>query len=542
MKNGILSLLLLVFPLTQMSCTTLSTPPFKKADCSGISPTSLTHYDQMSKEFLTESISHPSDNEWGAVVWATRYYLESLLTAYEATGNPKYIRSFLDSGVWVMNLAQTLTVLNVPDPTAPGKAGPLISIRGWPSQGADFRVPIAIPTQTGQIALFAQALNTLTDNQPAYFRVTLQGDGSLELAWLTSSNETLETHTVRNLADLNALASKTLIDDPSTTGESPGRIIPTGLGLPAPGKYVVGLVIQTIWHEQTGGILYLFIRFLLLAEEHPGLAEAEQLALWRSQVLAIAASYEDEFVPDGSGGLRFHNPIWLPNGIAGLDAASDYIYVEATMRTVLFELTRDPHQLSIARGLGIHQISHNLPVNSQGWLLLRFWPDAISWTSRTSAPSGSIWDSFEFDSTTSESPTDGGTFVDFLHVAKFYGLSPELGIGDSAYTAHQKVFQQYLRIDSVPPAFGSTGLMRFSYPTAASTTSDPVIPSQDPFVSSGYLVPELADQSFVNANWEWMLNHGKDPQGQSIGYFLRAWARSEAAELSVCQGKANLTQ
>jgi hypothetical protein len=49
-------------------------------------------------------------------------------------------------------------------------------------------------------------------------------------------------------------------------------------------------------------------------------------------------------------------------------------------------------------------------------------------------------------------------------------------------------------------------------------------------------VPEVADQSFINANWQWMLNYGQTPQGFPIGYFLRAWAEGEAAQLNICGG------
>ena len=46
--------------------------------------------------------------------------------------------------------------------------------------------------------------------------------------------------------------------------------------------------------------------------------------------------------------------------------------------------------------------------------------------------------------------------------------------------------------------------MRANYPTMNSTDSDTVTPSQDVLAGSGFLTPEMADQSAVDANWKWM--------------------------------------
>src|SRR4029077_3217890 len=92
-------------------------------DCSERQNASLQNYDRLSEIFLDEGLRHPPDNLAGNVVWGTRYYLESLLTAYEATCNPKYIQAFLDSGHSVMNLVETMTVLDVPDSGEPNGTG-----------------------------------------------------------------------------------------------------------------------------------------------------------------------------------------------------------------------------------------------------------------------------------------------------------------------------------------------------------------------------------------------------------------------------------
>jgi hypothetical protein len=203
----------------------------------------------------------------------TDYYLESLLTAYEATANRKYIEAFTDSGAWVLSLVRTITVLNVPDPSAPGKTGPLASVTGWPTVLASFGVPVAIPTSSGQVALYVQSLDTTSGLGAAYFVVNQGSDSSLTLEW-HSLGRILKTDTVQLtppvsssalgpfvtsaetmsqiFTQLESIASQPLINTPDML--SPGRIIPTGIDLPAPGQYAISTPLQTIWHEQTGGI------------------------------------------------------------------------------------------------------------------------------------------------------------------------------------------------------------------------------------------------------------------------------------------------
>ena len=512
-----------------------SVPMAQMVNCSGLSATSLQNYDRLSKEFLNEDTRHPLVNSGGNVVWGTRYYLESLLTAYEATSNPKYIQSFLDSGGWVMQLAQTITVLDVPDPSAPGNTAtsPVIEVEGWPTQLGSFSVSVAIPTQGGQTALYAQNLDPSIPTAPIYLQVIQRSDGSLELAWVRYG-PVLQSYTVRTLADLYAIASEPLIWDTTLNGgQSLARIKPTGLGLPAPGIYQVNTPIVTIWHEQTGGILLPFAHLLLLAKQHPGLVDEVTQQEWTGKILTIAASYEDHFIPDGYGGLRFHNLFWLPNAVADTDVAMDYMAVEATLRLFLYELTMDPHQLAIAEGLVLHYANSHWGLSSQGWFLLQYWPDIVPWSSRAGAPPGSIWDSLEYDPSTPAPVTDGVFFVDLLHYANFFGLGQDLGLSNNSYVANRETLQQYLWYSSDSSMSGEP-LLRYNFPLVNSTTSDAITPSDNPFAGAGFLAPEVADQSFIDANWNWMQKYGQDPKGWPIGYFLRAWARSEAAQQSVC--------
>ena len=499
------------------------------AQCSKIPPTSLPNYDRLSQQFLDEETRHPTDNSEGNIVWGTRYYLESLLTAYEATSNRKYIQAFLDSGQWVLNLVKTMTIADIPDPGRPVTPGtvPTLAVTGWPTALGNFSVPVMVPTQTGQAALYAQNLGTA-----AAFEVTQQGNGSLQLAW-TAGGQILEAKTVQSISDLNAVASEPLV-----WGQSVGRIKPTGAGLPAPGVYPVNLAETTVWNsEQAGGILLPFAHFLLLAKQNPGLMDESTREEWTSTILAIATGYENAFISDDQGGLRQHNPIWLPNTTADLDAAMDYVSAESTLRLLLYQLTGDAHQLAITQGLIQHQQNFHLVVSSQGWLLLQFWPSMTPWSSRANAPSGNVWDSFEYPPNVQAPVSDGGFFVELLHYAKLF----ELCLADYVYNSNLATFQQYLVYGSSHAINPSEPLLRAAYPTISSRSSDPINPSPDSFVGADFLTPEVAEQSFVDANWNWMQRFAQKPDGQPIGYYLRAWARSEAAELNRCNYATLLT-
>jgi len=533
-KSAWLTLVILTLVLNACSSSPNQTsqPPFVvTTNCAGISSTSLTHYDTISQQFLDEATQHPSDNSGGSVVWGTRYYMESLLDAYEATGNLKYIRAFMSTAAQVMNLEASLTVVNASDPSAPGSTvnSPVITVMGWPTQLGSFSESVAIPTSTGQTALYAQNLNPSNPDSPIFLNVKQGSDGGVELDWVRFGSP-LESHSVKTVADLTALDSTPLIWGTTLT-----RTKATGLGLPAPGTYQVNTPINTIWHEQTGGIMLPFARFLWLAKSHPGIADPNIVAQWQSAVLSIATSYEDQFISDGNGGLRFLNPIWLPNAIAGVDASADYIAVEATMRLFLFEITGDQHQLSIARGLVTHQKNFHWQLGSQGWLLLKAWPCLITWSTRSAAPAGSVWDNFEYDVTSPLPLEDGATFVDLFHQANNLKLAASLGITPDFYAANAATLQQYLFAEPSQVLHRPAGLLRGAYPTIDSSSSTGLSDTQYPLTSAWYLPPELASNTFVNANWSWSLQFGQTPQTAPIGYFLRAWARSEAAEQRLCK-------
>lgn len=503
------------------------------ADCSELSADSLTHYDALSQQFLDQATQYPDDNSQGNIVWGTRYYMESLLDAYEATGNTKYVQAFIATGKTVMREAQSLTVVDVADPSAPGSTidSPTTTVNGWPTQLGDFSQSVAIPTRNGETSLYVQNLDPTDPSGPSYFQVTPAAGGGLTLAWV-GATQTLESNTIQNMSDLSALASAPLIE-----GQSYGRIKPTSLGLPAPGTYRVNSPLWTIWHEQTGGILLPFVRFLWLAKENPGLADPKLIASWTSEVLAIAHSYEDEFAPDTDGDLRLRNPIWLPSAAAGTNAPADYVAVEATMRMFLYELTGDPSQLAIARGLVVHQRNRHWQLSRQNWLLLKGWPCLVTWSTRASAPAGSIWDEFSYDTTSPSSVEDGATYVDLFHEANVLGLASVLGITPEFYLADKLTLKEYLFAHPSVVENRPEGLLRGSYPTASSSTSDPLSTSQYTWSSAWYVAPEVADSDYVNANWNWMMRFNQNPQGGPVGYFLRAWAMSEAAELRVCKAQ-----
>jgi hypothetical protein len=504
-----------------------SSPSFAPIDCATLSTASLTHYDQISQEFLDQITLQPPDNNEGDVVWNTRYYLESLLIAYNATGNPKYIKAFLDTGTWVMNLTQTLTYFDTYDPSAPGKTvvGPIGSVTGWPTYIATFGVSTAVPTATGKIALYAQSLNASGAAGAGRLNVSENGDGSLQLNWSRGSN-TLQSFTVRTVEDLNAIGSQPLIYQ-----QTPGRLKATGIGLPAPGSYALDNPLLTIWHgEQTGGILLPFVEFLLIAREHPGLVDDQTATAWESKILSIAAEYENQFVPDGDGGLLILNPEWMPSSEAGLVAAADYAYVEATMRLLLYELTGDTKNLSFAEGLALHQVRANWQHNLQGWILLKVWPDIRPWQNHSQAPPGSIWDQLSYDPSNPEISSVGGFVTDLMHFAKMYNVAADFGFSDDVFTMQRSTFHNYLRIPSAVPS-----LVRNGYPTFDSRPSHQVTASADPLAGAGFLQPEVADRSFVVANWDWMNANAQDPPDWPVGYLLRAWAHTETAAIQSCQ-------
>jgi hypothetical protein len=516
-----------------VSCAA-NTSGLSAADCSGIVAGELAHYDSYSQQFLNAATSQPDDNLAGNIVWGTRYYMESLLDAYEATGNLKYIQAFVGTGTTVMSEVQTLAITNVADPSAPGSTvdSPTIDETGWPTQLGSFAESIAIPTTDGQVSLYAQNIEptTVGADGAIYFEVTPQDGGGLTLSWVGASGP-LQSYAVTSEADLANIAAAPLVE-----GQSYGRIKPTGLGLPAPGMYNADSPITTIWHEQTGGILLPFVRFLVLAKRHPGLADAATIAAWQSEVVKLAAGYVDEFVPDGAGGLIFRNPIWLPNLAAGTNAAADYISVEATMRMFLYVLTGDPNQLAIARGLIIHESQH-WQTNASGWLLLKYWPDMVPWTTRAAAPVGSIWDEYSFDPTDPAPVEDAATYVNMFHEANILKLTGTVGIPDHVYAADRATLQQYLYAGPSEVNNRPAGLLRGAYPTATSTRTDPLSSAEYSLSSAWYVAPEVSDPAFVEANWNWMLQFNQNPEaaGGDVGYFLKAWAMSEAAASAACK-------
>ena len=142
-----------------------------KPNCSGMSPNTLAHYDSLLQQVLDQPTREPANNLSGNIVWGTGYYMESLLDAYEATGNPKYIQAFVTTGASVMNEVQSTSVVDVPDPSAPGSTidSPVISVVGWPTQLNSFSESVAVPTLSGQVSINIQNLQPTSPDGPVAF-------------------------------------------------------------------------------------------------------------------------------------------------------------------------------------------------------------------------------------------------------------------------------------------------------------------------------------------------------------------------------------
>lgn len=485
----------------------------------------LPNYDAAVARMLNQITESPSTNAGGEVVWNTRYYMESLLAAYYATGNQKYIDSFISEGSNVFGLVQTLNVLDIPDPSKPGptQTGPMITVTGWPTWVSTFNGSVSVPTADGHVAFYAQVLRPGTG--PTDLVVTQSLAGGLLLTW-ERFGVAQSTNTVYSESDLNNIAGTPLDYFASTY-----RIANTGLGLPAPGSYSLGNPLLMVWQgEQTGGILIPFVRFLLLAKVRPSIADPVIVQDWTSRVVSIADSYEDQLVPDGNGGLVITNPYWMPSTEASLPAPSDYINAEITMRMLLYKLTGNAQELSLAKGLLTHEMT-NLQTSSAGWLLLKDWPDIHSWSNKSQAPSGSIYDTLAYDNLNEEAIGEGGFFVEMLQAAVDYNLVSDMALPTALYGTQLTTFLQYLAI----PYLESRAVVQAAYPTPSSGPGDPINPSAYAVLAAFYLPPVSSPPSFVCDNWRWMLNNEpsiESSYGESVGFPLRAWAQSEAAALA----------
>src|SRR5579859_389723 len=532
-------LIAIFFVGLQIGCSDAAPPPASAIlACAQISPKpaaqlsgALPYYDAAVAQLLDTDTSHPTSNIDGDIVWGTRYYMESLLLAYQTTGDLKYISSFIDTGTTVLGLAQTLQVPDVPDPSSldpeHAAAAPQRTVTGWPTHIGTLGQLIPIPTATGEISMYAQTLWPRPTGTAGYLSISASSSGGVVLNFELGNN-VWQSYTATTVDNLNSIAS-----EPVVYGGTLGRIIPTGLGLPSPGLYALDSPLQAIWHgEQTGGILLPFARFLLLAKEQPFIADPNTVAAWQNQVLAIAHSYEDEFVPDGQGGLVLTNAYWMPSPYAGLPVETDYINAEISLRLLLGVLTSDPHETGLARGLFVHEMS-KIPISSSGWLLIKESADAPSWSQQQEAPYGSIWASYKGDITTPESTTEGGFFVEALQIASDYGLAQQIGLTQSVCDSEAATFQQYLRIPA--PGVGNS-LIRAGYPTATSQASDTPVPSNDPEDAARYVQPITQDPSFVCDNWNWMLKSGIT-RDEGVGHVLLGWARSEAAWQQLSPGQ-----
>ncbi len=481
----------------------------------------LQHYDDAVTVLLDETTQHPSSNAQGQVVWGARYYLESLLVAYEATGNLKYINSFIQTGKTVLGLKQTVQVPDVADPSAPdnaqASATPERTVTGWPTTMGMLGQLIKVPAANGKTSLYAQGLWPTPSSGAGYLQITQSGPGVLTLRF-TFSGTVWQSYSVSTQADLDFIAAR-----PVVYGETLGRIWNAGAGLPIPGLYPLDFPLSAVWHgEQTAGILLPFLRFLFLAKARPWIADSKLVADWRDQVVGIAKSYEDEYVNDGSGGLILTNAFWMPSPWAGLPVETDYINAEISMRMLVGVLTSDPHELSLAKGLLLHE-SANLPLSSLGWLLMKYGPDFPSWSEKSKAPHGSIWDSFHYDSAAPETTIQGSFFVEVLQTASDLSLGKKVGLTEALCKGERQTFHEYLRL---PSSIGGS-LIRELYPTSRSEPSDPPILGDPPVDAARYLQPVTEDSSFVCDDWNWMLKNGLTREA-GVGHVLLDWARAES--------------
>jgi hypothetical protein len=400
----------------------------------------------------------------------------------------------------------------------------MITVTGWPTSIAAFNGSVSIPTADGKVSFYAQVLRPASGL--TNLEITQMSPSGFLLSWQTASGVILATNTVNSESDLDSIANA-----PLDYFASNYRIANTGLGLPATGTYSLGTPLSMVWHgEQTGGILIPFVRFLLLAKLRPSIADPVIVQEWTSQIVNIADSYENQLVTDGDGGLVITNPYWMPGTDASTPAPSDYINAEITMRMLLYELTGNSQELALAKGVLTHEMT-NLQTSSAGWLLLKDWPDIHSWSSKSQAPYGSIYDTLTYYNLNESATVEGGLFVETLQTAVDYNLVSDMGLSASLYGTQLATFEQYIRI----PYSGAMALVSEEYPTPTSSPGDPVVPSPIPVVAAFYLPPVTSPASFVCDNWKWMLNNEQSFEagyGEAVGFPLRAWAQSEAAALT----------
>jgi hypothetical protein len=117
------------------------------------------------------------------------------------------------------------------------------------------------------------------------------------------------------------------------------------------------------------------------------------------------------------------------------------------------------------------------------------------------------------------------------------GFASTLGITPDIYMANRRTLKEYLFAEPSVVATRPAGLLRGGYPIATSAAHEALTNSQYSYSSAWYVAPEVADSTYINANWNWMMRFNQNPQGTPVGYFLRAWAMSESAELSICKSQ-----
>lgn len=539
MIDRILVILLIIGALTSSAHGQVTTKPLPQLNLQDPRPMGL--YLQMMDYWLDETTRNPKSSVGGSVVWNTRYYLESLLTAYEVTQDRSFLYRFVPTANRVMDLFERHTVeitpqrmkyelglgamtgrglefidgsLNTPPQT--------IDLAGWPETLATIGRPTPIPSTQNGISFLAQALSGAKYPIPDSLRVSRE-DKFIRLTW-TKGGKALNSDILRTRNDWESLNARPLIN-----GTSTHRIFQWEGALPKVGSYPLLPSPPIIWYaEQTAGIGLPLVRFLYLVQKQPDLSQDPALQVrWLSKIIEAAECYEIAFEQTSSHGLEIRNPPFYPLSDAGLPILPNYIYAEVSFRILLFRLTKQVKHFTIARGL-IQDMKKYWKVNSQGHLLLQHWPNAPKWDHSAFQERGSIWDQWQYDRSFPEDTGHVQVFAEVLHLARTLGLEGRLGIPSEIRKAAQRTHSEVLW---VPPAegFGEGWRFRNLFPFADGRVLGVEPIPEDPFQCTSMLpLVDTSDSWYVQRLWETLARFGRAPGNQPIGYMLKAWARLDA--------------
>jgi hypothetical protein len=443
-------------------------------------------------EILQErQVSFPQDTPDGheSAVWNSRFYLEALCMAYRRTRNPHYAEDFIRTADWILDEVKTLSVSTLPDPTRQdhfGQPGPRKTLVGWPTNTQALGMPILIPDLEGQPSLWVQNLRPTMDHAATHFRVEEDPAGGVRLGWWNGQDmETRSYPTGRSLDELRQQFSR--------YGHSYGRIVPMGKNMPQPGFYRCDQALPSIRHaDQTAGLLLPILKFMVQTDYFAEGRDREHWERWKATIARVLATTGDCFVEDGAGGLILRNPSYLTHAHAGLPVPANYAYVEIMARLLYYRLSNDPEQLSLASRLLQHQRSH-WKVSDQGWLILAYWPDGPQWASNWQGLS--VWEAMNADPALPEESSHIFFLTELLDLAQGLGLSQALGL-DPYRAVLARALEEYVL--NLPRGGAKGVIQRDRLPSMRSTSSDPLVPLDNPFLGSYLLAyAELSQRAKV---------------------------------------------